>query len=49
MVAQAMTVTENMLAGHSDLDGIFASNESSSIGAAQAMRGRAGKNQIGGI
>src|SRR5579872_1934546 len=37
MVAQAMTVTENMLAGHSDLDGIFASNESSSIGAAQAM------------
>jgi len=49
MVAQAMTVTENMLAGHSDLDGIFASNESSSIGAAQAMRGRAGKIKLVGF
>src|SRR5579864_5122471 len=31
LVAQAMTVTENMLTAHSDLDGIFASNESSTI------------------
>jgi ribose transport system substrate-binding protein len=49
MVAQAMTVTENVLAAHSDLDGIFASNESSSIGAAQAMRGRAGKIKLVGF
>jgi ribose transport system substrate-binding protein len=49
MVAQAMTVTENMLAGHQDLDGIFASNESSTIGAAQAMRGRAGKIKLVGF
>jgi ribose transport system substrate-binding protein len=41
LVAQAMTVTENMLTAHTDLDGIFASNESSTIGAAQALRGRA--------
>jgi ribose transport system substrate-binding protein len=49
MVAQAMTVTENILAGHQDLDGIFASNESSTIGAAQAMRGRAGKIKLVGF
>jgi ribose transport system substrate-binding protein len=49
MVAQAMTVTENILAGHPDLDGIFASNESSTIGAAQAMRGRAGKIKLVGF
>ena len=49
MVAQAMTVTENILAGHADLDGIFASNESSTIGAAQAMRGRAGKIKLVGF
>ena len=49
LVSQAMTVTENMLAGHSDLDGIFASNESSTIGAAQAMRGRAGKIKLVGF
>jgi ribose transport system substrate-binding protein len=49
LVAQAMTVTENMLTGHRDLDGIFASNESSTIGAAQAMRGRAGKIKVVGF
>jgi len=49
MVAQAMTVTENILAGHPDLDGIFASNESSTIGAAQAMRGRSGKIKLVGF
>lgn len=38
-----------MLAGHSDLDGIFASNESSGIGAVQAMRGRAGKIKLVGF
>ena len=49
LVAQAMTVTENMLTAHSDLDGIFASNESSTIGAAQALRSRAGKIKLVGF
>jgi len=49
LVAQAMTVTENMLTSHTDLDGIFASNESSTIGAAQAMRGRPGKIKLVGF
>lgn len=49
LVAQAMTVTENMLTGHTDLDGIFASNESSTIGAAQALRSRAGKIKLVGF
>jgi ribose transport system substrate-binding protein len=49
LVAQAMTVTENMLTAHRDLDGIFASNESSTIGAAQATRGRAGKIKLVGF
>ena len=49
VVAQAMTVTENMLTAHSDLDGIFASNESSAIGAAQALRSRPGKIKLVGF
>jgi ribose transport system substrate-binding protein len=49
VVAQAMTVSENMLTAHPDLDGIFASNESSTIGAAQAMRGRSGKIKLVGF
>lgn len=39
-VAQSLTVTENMLTAHPDLDGIFCSNESGSSGAAQALKGR---------
>ena len=34
-VAQSLTVTENMLTAHPDLDGIFCSNESGSSGAAR--------------
>jgi ribose transport system substrate-binding protein len=49
VVAQAMTVSENMLTAHPGLDGIFASNESSTIGAAQALRGRAGKIKLVGF
>jgi ribose transport system substrate-binding protein len=49
LVAQAMTVTENMLTSHSDLDGIFASNESSTIGAAQALRSRSSKIKLVGF
>lgn len=39
-VAQSLTVMENMLTAHPDLQGIFCSNESGSLGAAQALRAR---------
>lgn len=39
-IAQSITVTENMLTAHPDLDGIFCSNESGSEGAAQALKAR---------
>ena len=48
-VAQSLTVSENMLTAHPDADGIFASNESSTIGAAQALRGRGGKIKLVGF
>src|SRR6266568_8746794 len=38
--AKARDAAENMLAAHTDLDGIFASSEPSSVGAALAIRGR---------
>jgi len=38
--AKAMAQTENMLAAHADLDGLFADNESSSAGAVQALKAR---------
>jgi ribose transport system substrate-binding protein len=38
--AKSLTVAENMLTAHSNLDGMFASNESSAVGAAQALKGR---------
>src|SRR5205823_5232731 len=43
--AKGMAVTENILTAHPDLDGLFASSEPSSVGAAQAVksRGLAGK------
>jgi ribose transport system substrate-binding protein len=41
--AKAMAVTENMLAAHSDLAGVFADNESSSAGAVQALKSRGAK------
>lgn len=45
---QALTVTENILTANPDLNGIFAANEPSVIGAAQAVarRGLSGKVQI---
>ena len=49
IVAQSMTVAENMLTAHPDLDGIFASNESGTIGAAQALRDRRGKVKLVGF
>jgi ribose transport system substrate-binding protein len=39
-VAQSLTVTENMLTAHPDLQGIFCSSESGSLGASQALRAR---------
>lgn len=48
-VAQSLTVTENMLTAHPDLDGIFCSNESASSGAAQALRARHNKIKVVGF
>lgn len=38
--AKAMAASENILTAHPDLDGIFASSEPSSVGAALAIKGR---------
>jgi ribose transport system substrate-binding protein len=43
--AKAMALTENILAAHPDLAGIFADNESSSAGALQALKARSA-NQV---
>jgi ribose transport system substrate-binding protein len=49
LVSQSLVVSENMLTAHADLDGIFASNESTSIGAAQALRSRPRKVKLVGF
>ncbi len=41
--ARAMAATENLLAAHPDLAGLFADNESSSSGAVQALKSRANR------
>ena len=38
--AKAMNATENILTAHTDLNGFFASSEPSSVGIAQALKGR---------
>ena len=43
--AKAMAVTENVLAAHPDLAGLFADNESSTSGAVQALKAR-GARQV---
>ncbi len=48
-IAKSLTVAENMLTAHPDADGIFASNESSSMGASQALRNRQGKIKLVGF
>jgi len=48
-IAQSLTVTENMLTAHPEMDGIFASNESGSSGAAQALRARRSKIKLVGF
>ena len=47
--AKSLVVTENMLTAHPDLDGLFASNESSAVGAAQALKGRKGRVRLVGF
>lgn len=49
LVAQSLLVTENMLTAHPDVDGIFSSNESTTIGAAQALRSRPRKIKLVGF
>ncbi len=48
-IAQSLTVTENMLTAHPDLNGIFCSNESGSTGAVQAIKARGAKVKIVGF
>jgi len=47
--AKSLQVTENMLNAHPDLDGLFASNESSTVGAVQAIKPRQGKIKMVGF
>jgi ribose transport system substrate-binding protein len=47
--AKSLAVTENMLTAHPDLDALFASNESSTVGAAQALKGRKGRVRLVGF
>ena len=49
LVSQSLLVTENMLTAHPDLSGIFSSNESTTIGAAQALRSRPRKVKLVGF
>jgi ribose transport system substrate-binding protein len=48
-IAQSLTVSENMLTAHPDLDGMFASNESTTEGAAQALKGRNSRLKLVGF
>jgi ribose transport system substrate-binding protein len=48
-IAQSLTVAENMLTAHPDLNGIFCSNESGTEGAAQALKARGGKIKLVGF
>ena len=47
--AKSLAVTENMLTAHNDLSALFASNESSTVGAAQAVKGRNAKLKLVGF
>jgi ribose transport system substrate-binding protein len=47
--AQALAVSENMLTAYPDLDAFFASNESSAVGAAQALESRHSKVKLVGF
>ena len=47
--AQALAVSENMLTAYPELDAFFASNESSAVGAAQALESRHSKVKLVGF
>ncbi len=47
--AKSLAVSENMLTAHPDLDALFASNESSTVGAAQALKQRKSKVKLVGF
>jgi ribose transport system substrate-binding protein len=47
--AKSLEVSENMLTAHPDADALFASNESSAVGAARALRGRNSKVKMVGF
>jgi ribose transport system substrate-binding protein len=47
--AKSLGVTENMLTAHADLDALFASNESSTVGAVQALKARKGRVKLVGF
>ncbi len=47
--AKSLAISENMINAHPDLDGMFASNESSTVGAARALRARRGKIKLVGF
>jgi ribose transport system substrate-binding protein len=48
-VERSLTVAENMLTAYPDLDALFASNESSSIGASRALKARGSKIRLVGF
>lgn len=47
--AKSLQVAENMLTAHPEVDGLFSSNESSTVGAAQALKPRRGKVKMVGF
>jgi ribose transport system substrate-binding protein len=47
--AKSLAVAENMLTAHPDADAMFASNETGSVGAAQALKGRQSKVRLVGF
>ncbi len=47
--AKSLAAAENMLTAHPDMDAMFASNETSTVGAAQALKGRKGRVRLVGF
>lgn len=47
--AKSLAVAENMLTAHPEVDGVFASNETGSVGAAQALKSRRSKAKMVGF
>ena len=48
-VERSLTVAENMLTAHPELNALFASNESSAVGASRALKARGSKVQLVGF